>query len=116
MYNDSILFLGTKDLEKSTKLCIDILGLTLYKDQTKCKIFRINEGSAIGFCEHIDVVHGNKSPIITLVVDDVDFVYNRLTAFDVEASKPSLNEYFKIYHFFFKDDNGYTFEIQKFID
>lgn len=116
MYNDTIIFLGTKDLDKSTSLCVDVLGLELYKDQKKCKIFRINQSSAIGFCSHIKIVNDVKSPIITLVVDDVDIVYNKVCTANIKASKPSMNEYFKIYHFFFEDDNGYTYEIQKFLD
>lgn len=116
MYTDTIIFLGTNDLGKSSVLCEEVLGLELYKDQTKCRIYRINDSSAIGFCEHMEVANATKSPIITLVVNDVDFVYNKVVDKGIKAEKPSINEYFKIYHFFFVDENGYTYEIQKFLD
>jgi len=116
-FNDFITFLGTEDLKKTSQFYQNILGLTLYKDQKACLIFHINKQSKIGFCEHIPVIHDNKSPIITLVTENVDYVYNNLIekGLTIEES-PRLNEKFNIYHFFFKDPNGYTIEIQRFLE
>jgi len=49
--------------------------LTLYKDQGYCLIFNINYQSKIGFCKHISIVYDDKSPIITLVTEEVDEQY-----------------------------------------
>jgi len=115
-FNEFITFLGTHDLKKTSYFYQNILGLTIYKDQKTCLIFNINEQSKIGFCEHLPVIHDKKSPIITLVTNDVDGVYNKLIekGLDITAS-PKLNKKFNIYHFFFKDPNGYTLEIQRFL-
>jgi len=63
------------------------------------------------------VIHNNKSPIITLVTEDVDKVYNKLINKGLKiAESPKLNKKFNIYHFFFKDPNGYKIEIQRFLE
>ncbi|MFW9882525.1 MAG: VOC family protein, partial [Candidatus Thorarchaeota archaeon] len=73
--------------------------------------------SKIGFCEHMPAVYKDKSPIITLVTEDVDVIYNQLIKLGVHITdKPKENPKFNIYHFFFRDPNGYTIEIQKFLD
>ena len=78
MFKEFITFLGTKDLEKTSNFYQNLLGLTVYKDQDVCVIFNINSQSKIGFCTHMPVVFGEKSPIITLVTDKVDDIYNNL--------------------------------------
>jgi len=87
-FKEYITFLGTNDLKKTSNFYQNILGLTLYKDQKMCLIFHINKQSKIGFCEHIPKI----------------------------AESPKLNKKFNIYHFFFKDPNGYTIEIQRFLE
>ncbi len=116
-FKECITFLGTNDLAITSNFYQNILGLTLYKDQGVCLIFNINRTSKIGFCEHMPLIHTKKSPIITLVTEDVDENYNRLIKMGVKISaKPKINQKFNIYHFFFEDPNGYTIEIQKFLD
>lgn len=116
MFNEFITFLGTKDIKKTSHFYHNILGLTIYKDQKICLIFHVNKQSKIGFCEHIPVIHDDKSPIITLVTEEVDEVYNNLINKGLKiVESPKLNKKFNIYHFFFKDPNGYTIEIQRFL-
>ncbi len=116
-FKEFITFLGTNDLNKTSNFYQHILGLTLYKDQGVCLIFNITNQSKIGFCEHMSIIHDDKSPIITLVTEDVDRYYQKLikTGLNI-GKKPQINRKFNIYHFFFKDPNGYTIEIQKFLD
>ncbi|MFW9826728.1 MAG: VOC family protein [Candidatus Thorarchaeota archaeon] len=117
MFKEFITFLGTKDLKVTSNFYIDKLGLTLYKDQGECVIFNINKQSKIGFCKHISIFHSEKSPIITLVTDHVDEEFSKLVKKGVNIiEKPKFNQKFGIYHFFFKDPNGYTIEIQKFLE
>ena len=116
-FKEFITFLGTKDLNETSNFYQNILGLTLYKDQNVCLIFNINNQSKIGFCEHISVIYDDKSPIITFVTEDVDKFYYKLTKAGLNiGKKPQINRKFNIYHFYFKDPNGYTIEIQKFLD
>ncbi len=116
LFKEYITFLGTNNLKKTANFYQNILGLTIYKDQKICLIFNINKYSKIGFCEHIPVIHDDKSPIITLVTEEVNEVYNKLVNKGLTiAESPRLNKKFNIYHFFFKDPNGYTIEIQRFL-
>ncbi|MFX1390542.1 MAG: VOC family protein [Promethearchaeota archaeon] len=116
-FKEFITFLGTNNLNLTSNFYQNILDLTLYKDQGLCLIFNINSKSKIGFCEHIPITHSEKSPIITLVTNDVDEVYERLIKMGVSIPhRPKMNEKFNIYHFFFKDPNGYDIEIQKFLE
>ena len=109
-----IHFYGTNDLAKTHQFYHDVLGFKVYKDQGVCMIYHFFD-SYIGFCTHLPIVHQHKSPIITLVVDDVDMYYERLLKIDQEIKPPKLNKQFKIYHFYTTDPNGYTIEIQRFI-
>ncbi len=116
-FKEFITFLGTKDLIKTSHFYQNILGMTIYKDQDVCLIFNINNQSKIGFCKHMAVIHEDKNPILTFVTEKVDEIYHKLIKFRVESvEQPKINEKFNIYHFFFKDPNGYTIEIQKFLD
>jgi hypothetical protein len=92
--------------------------MPLYKDQKGiCKIFSITHESKIGFCSHMAVTFKEKSPIITLIVDDVEKIYQELLDKDIKIKEaPKKNETFNIYHFFLVDPNGYTIEVQKFLD
>ncbi len=112
-----ITFLGTNDLDKTHEFYNKLLGLELYKDQGLCRIYNVAEGGKIGFCCHMDVVLGDKSPIITLLTPHVDTAYENLKNQGYEVIKePKINTKFNIYHFFIKDPNSYTVEIQKFLD
>lgn len=116
MYNEFIMFLGTDNLKETGRFYREILELELYKDQKTCMIYKINKNASIGFCTHISKTIDVKSPIITLIVDDVDQVYIKLKGKGANIeSKPRVNEKFNIYHFFLKDNNGYTIEIQRFL-
>jgi len=112
-----ITFLGTKNLNETANFYQNILGLELYKDQGLCKIFNITKESKIGFCSHIPITFTDKGPILTLVVENVEKIYQKLINSGLEIpNPPKLNPKFNIYHFFFHDPNGYTLEIQKFLD
>ncbi len=116
IYEGLIVFLGTNDLEITHTFYHDILGLPLYKDQGLCRIYDIPSGGRIGFCQHMDVSISGKSPIITILTENVDEVYKKLLQKGVKIEKePVVNHKFNIYHFFAIDPNGYHVEIQKFL-
>lgn len=116
MWSDSIVFFGTDDLEETHTFYTQSLHLTLEKDQGLCRIYRVNGGGCLGFCSHLPVVHLERSPIITLIIDDVDSLYNRLKKEGCRVlHPPKENPTFSIYHFFLKDPSGYLVEIQRFL-
>lgn len=117
-WKGNISFYGTNDLEKTDKFYKKFFGLEVYKDQGKCKIYKIQGAGMIAFCEHMEVLTNDKSPIITFLTEQVDETYEKFNNMDgikIE-SKPVKNNNFNIYQFFAKDPNGYTLEIQKFLD
>lgn len=109
-------FSGTDNLEETDKFYREALGLPLYKNQKFCKIYKINKGSSIRFCTRIKKTMDKKSLILTLIVDDVDNVYQTLKAKGVSIEdEPKENMKYKIYHFFLEDNNGCKVEIQKYL-
>lgn len=115
-FDSQITFLRTVDLERSTRFYGETLGLELVLDQGGCRIFRASEGAYLGVCSHM----GEPSPegfVLTLVAEDVDRWYERLTECGVAFEKePTHNDQFQIYHCFFRDPDGHLLEIQRFDD
>ena len=112
-----ITFFGTVDLKKTQEFYTGFLGFSLEKDQGKCQRYAIPGGGKIGFCSHIQVNAHPGSPIITFITNEVDQVYEDLINRGlIVQKKPEKNPYFHIYHFFIQDPNGYTVEIQKFLE
>ncbi len=112
-----VAFLPTDDLQATHKFYHDTLGMPLYKDQGKCRIYQVGVDSYVGFCTHF-AGSPPEGMIITLLTDEVDEVYEQLAAReDISVEHPpSDNPDFNIYHFFARDPNGYKVEIQKFLD
>lgn len=113
-FDQAVTFLHATDLEATTDFYARILDLPLVRDQGTCRIFCAASGAYLGFCTHLDSPHA-KGVILTLVTDDVDGWYVRLSAKGVEFVKPPVhNPKYQIYHCFLKDPNGYLVEIQQF--
>jgi catechol 2,3-dioxygenase-like lactoylglutathione lyase family enzyme len=112
-----VTFLHTDDLARTHKFYTGVLGLDLYIDQGACRIYQVTQDSYVGFCSHFEPADPD-GVIITLLTDDVDGVYERLSE-DPAANPeepPKENPEFNIYHFFVADPNGYKVEVQKFLD
>ncbi|MHA1670343.1 MAG: VOC family protein [Promethearchaeota archaeon] len=63
------------------------------------------------------ITNETKSPILTFVTENIDEIYEDLLNKGAKISQPpQKSPKFKIYHFFMKDPNGYTIEVQKFLD
>lgn len=73
-------------------------------------------GGRLGFCTHVPVVKDEKTPILTLLTEDVDGAWERLRSAGLEPDPPAANPRFNIYHFFVHDPSGYLVEIQRFLD
>ncbi len=114
---DAIHFYKSYDLKETRRFYEDILNLKLYKDQGKCLIFDMNGHGKVGFCTHHPKNHA-ESTCITFVYErkrEVERMYHRLRTEVDEISEPTLNDEFKIYHFFTKDPDGHTLEFQVFL-
>lgn len=112
----TIIFLKTRDMEKTTHFYTQTLGFELILDQDYCRIFRACPNSHLGFCM-TEASTGSSEVIITLEFSDVDDYYHRLKSLGIEVEiPPRLNEKFNIYQMFLRDPNGYLIEIQRFLD
>ena len=113
-FDAGITFCYTKDLKATSEFYEKVLGLELALDQGGCRIYGVAVGSYLGFCER-EVAGDRAGIILTLVTDDVGGWYERLLEHGVPIDeKPKHNPEYLIYHFFFRDPNGYVLEIQRF--
>ncbi len=116
-FNGSIVFFGVSDLKETDGFYRGKLSLELYKDQGLCRIYRVPGGGMIGFCSHMAVTAREKSPILTFLAEDVDKWHVKLKEKGlIMDSEPEANPRFNIYHFFLADPDGYTVEIQRFLE
>ena len=119
---EQITFIYCEDLKKTAAFYEGQLGLPLVLDQGGCRIVRVAEegGGYLGYCQRPVEGSSREGVIITLVVsgkDGVDAWYRKLIDNNVHAPyKPKENPEYGIYHFFFQDPDGYTLEIQSFLD
>ena len=111
-----ITFVYTGDLARSARFYESILGLPLAVDQGSCRIYRVLDRQAyLGLCQRDGAPVDASGIIITLVTNDVDGWYERITSLGWECEhRPRRNERYKIYHFFLRDPSGYLIEIQRF--
>ncbi len=115
-FDQQITFLYTKDLKATSQFYEEYLGLELVLDQGECRIVKVRDCSYIGYCERC-VPEEKTGLILTLVTENVDEWYKRLSDFGVEFEKaPAFSPQYNIYHCFFRDPNGYLLEIQRFIN
>jgi catechol 2,3-dioxygenase-like lactoylglutathione lyase family enzyme len=114
---DVIHFYRVESLDKTKAFYESILGFKLVKDQGKCLIYDTQGFGSIGFCLHFPT-EGQNNTCITLVCQDktgVDAMYHHIQKHIKSIEKPSINDYFQIYHFFLKDYNDLTIEVQCFL-
>jgi len=107
-----IVFKQTKDLETITEFYQNKIGMKLWQDQTKCKIFE-KGNLQLGFCEGDTI---DNDGIITFYFDtkkEVDEFYKNKELKVTE--EPQENKDFNIYQFFTEDPEGRTLEFQTFL-
>lgn len=115
-YDAGITFCNVPDLDAVTGFYESLLGLPLVLDQGGCRIYRVAGSGYLGFCER-DVVPETETVLLTLVLDDVDGLHERLVAGGAVVDQaPRDNATYGIYHAFYRDPAGYRIEVQRFHD
>jgi catechol 2,3-dioxygenase-like lactoylglutathione lyase family enzyme len=117
LIDEQITFIYCDDLDKTAPFYEKVLGLELALDQGSCRIYNIVGHKAyLGICE--GATNREKDGVIfTLVSQNVDAWYERLTTMGIPCEHPPReNPTYHIYHFFVRDPNGYLLEIQRFLD
>ena len=113
-----ITWVYCEDLAATCRFYRETLGLPEVIDQGPARIFQAAPGAFIGVCRAFEGrVVGPKGSMISLVTDDVDAWYDRLSAAGVKTQGPPRTlEAFNITCFFAEDPNGYVIEFQRFLD
>lgn len=112
-----VMFLPTDSHQKVIDFYEGVLGLELVRDQRLCRIYKTGPKSYLGFCERGYTIPTEFRVVITLLIDDVDGVYQLLKARNIPTeSEPELSERFNVYQFFLRDPHGYLVEVQRFLE
>ncbi len=118
-YSSSITFLYYKDYEKAKKFYKDILKLELVMDQGFASVYKINPNSFIGCVKKQEgsIDSSNKGgTLISLTVENVEKLFKVFQTYDLPfLSGLKVIERIPLKSFFFKDYEGYDFEIQEFL-
>lgn len=118
-YSSSITFLYYKDFEKAKSFYEDILKLELVMDQGFAVVYKINDSSFVGAVASNEgsIDSSNKGgTLISLTVSNVEELYADFKDYDLPyISELKVIERIPLKSFFFKDFEGYDFEIQEFI-
>jgi len=116
--DQQITWVYAHDLEATCRFYGEVLGLPMTLDEGTARIFAAGGGAYIGVCEAFGGrVVEPRGGMITLVTDDVDAWYARLTdAGATTKGPPERHEAFNIYAFLAEDPNGYLIEFQEFLD
>ena len=115
-FDQQITFLPVSDLERSSAFYGDVLGLPLVLDQGDCRIYQISATAFVGVCQRTE--RGDMNGLlVTLVTDDVDGWHERLVSAGVQCDRPPRrNDTYRLYQAFYRDPDGYTIEVQRFLD
>ena len=114
IFDQLVIFLYARDLERSAAFYGDTLGLSLVLDQGGCRIYRIGRDAFLGVCRCSEARPCSPDGVIvTLVSAEVDGRYERLKAKGaVFETPPRANPEYDIYHCFLRDPDGYQIEVR----
>ncbi len=115
----SVNFYPCSDIEVTHRFYSESLGLTLYNDQGKAKIY----DTGYGYWGFVQYDHHAPNPAgLCLSLNchdqaDVDHQYDLLVAKGLTPlAPPHQHAQFPVYSFFLKDPDGYLIEFQKILD
>jgi catechol 2,3-dioxygenase-like lactoylglutathione lyase family enzyme len=115
-FGQQITFLPVAKLAVSSRFYRDVLGLELVLDQGDCHIYQTTKTSFVGLCERSEVSVEPRL-MVCLTTNDVDGMHAKLVEAGARCTiAPRHNTDYKIYQAMFEDPDGYTIEIQQFLD
>ena len=116
MIESCVTFLPVNDIEETTRFYTEVVGLKLWQDQGKCRIFQCGQGFW-GFCQYGDGRALATGVCLSLNMEDkndVDEKYLSVKAAGADVIQPpQKHKDFPVYSCFVHDPNGYLLEFQK---
>lgn len=113
-------FLHTTDLKKTKKFYNGILKLPIALDYPNVVVFKIGKGGYWGFVKEDDITRNPNTVCLSITVKskkNVDDYYIMLNKKKVKCRiAPRDSPRYGIYTSFYEDPNGYTVEVQTFVD
>lgn len=108
-----IVFFKTRMLEELREFYLKKIGCQLWLEQADCLIFR-SGNMLFGFCQRDK---SDSEGLLTFFFDRKEQVDRAYEQFKASAlSPPTMNEKYRIYHFFARDPEGRMIEFQYFDD
>jgi catechol 2,3-dioxygenase-like lactoylglutathione lyase family enzyme len=107
-----IVFYKTKDIDRIKEFYISKIGMEIWLEQADCIILK-HGNMLIGFCSHQETETGGVIGFFYKNTDQVYDMYKKLRL--VAQDEPTVNEKYKIYHFFARDPDDRTIEFQTFL-
>jgi catechol 2,3-dioxygenase-like lactoylglutathione lyase family enzyme len=118
-YSSLVTFLYYSDYEKAKSFYSDILQLELVMDQGFATVYKITDSSFVGCVKKQEgsIDSSNKGgTLISLTVPNSEELYKEFKTYNLPyLSDLKVIERIPLKSFFFKDYEGYDFEIQEFI-
>ena len=118
MFDGFVTFIYTPDTERAFRFYEEDLGLPLIHDEGVARIYGIAARAYLGVCRESTARPCRPEGVcLSLVCDDVDGWYERLTARGIVCEGPpeALPQY-GVYSFFLRDPDGHLIEVQRFDD
>ncbi len=118
-YTSAMTFLYYKDFDKAIYFFEEVLRLKLVMDQGFARVYQVAKNSFLGCVkkEEGSITSENKGgALVSLNTSDVNSDFEHVSKFDLPyISEVKLIEQIPLRSFFFKDYEGYDFEIQEFV-
>ena len=107
-----IVFYNTKNIDRIREFYVSKIGMEIWLEQADCSILK-HGNMLLGFCNRQEI---ENCGIITFVYKNTDEVYNMYKKLRSSAlEEPTINNKYKIYHFFARDPEGRNVEFQTFL-
>jgi predicted enzyme related to lactoylglutathione lyase len=120
LYSSSITFLYYDNYEKAIFFFEKVLRLSLVMDQGWARVYKVSNGSFLGMVKKEDgsiQVSNKGGALFSMNALDLEECYDHIKSFQLNyLTEINVIESIPLKSFFFKDFEGYDFEIQEFLD
>jgi catechol 2,3-dioxygenase-like lactoylglutathione lyase family enzyme len=107
-----LVFLGTRDLKRIKEFYTSEMEMEIWLEQAECFIVK-HENLLLGFCQRDKADIDGVFTLFFNTNEEVDRFHKKFL--DTAEGAPTINERYRIYHFYAKDPDGRRIEFQRFL-